>query len=306
MKVDLGIHRFRIKTEKEMIADFGENWRDEIDLGWCEEMDWYIGRTIPKCHHFECLRTYMGVQDDFIMSRNYNAWYIGSHMIKVITKMKTLDQIGLNYRTDKSSPYHNYLVTYEQYFEKFRDQFIQVWELGIGDITSENREGESGLMWRDYFTNGQISVFDNDPVKVERWSLKKHGISAYLADQTDKTRFENLVTRYGRPTIIIDDASHIQKNTIQSFENLFPLLQSGGLYCLEDVVTSYWPDWGGNIDYYDNSNTTIMSYMLDLCHLVNFKRQETFNPPQNRLIPDFIKEIDSIHFHHSQIIIKKK
>ena len=220
--------------------------------------------------------------------------------------MKSLDQIGLNYRTDKSSPYHNYLVTYEQYFEEFRDQFIQVWELGIGDITSENREGESGLMWRDYFTNGQVSVFDNDPVKVERWSLKKHGISAYLADQTDKTRFENLVTRHGRPAIIIDDASHIQKNTIQSFQNLFPLLKSGGLYCIEDVITSYWPDWGGNIDYYDNSNTTIMSYMLDLCHLVNFKRQETFNPPQNRLIPDFIKEIDSIHFHHSQIIIKKK
>ena len=137
--------------------------------------------------------------------------------------MKSLDQIGLNYRTDKSSPYHNYLVTYEQYFEEFRDQFIQVWELGIGDITSENREGESGLMWRDYFTNGQVSVFDNDPVKVERWSLKKHGISAYLADQTDKTRFENLVTRHGRPAIIIDDASHIQKNTIQSFQNLFPL-----------------------------------------------------------------------------------
>lgn len=221
--------------------------------------------------------------------------------------MKTLDEIGLEYRTDKSSPYHNYLNTYEKYFEALRDEpVIEVWELGIGDINSENREGQSAFVWRDYFTNcTTIRVFDNDLVKVNTINdLKPIGICAHHMDQTDDKAFFSLTHKMGRPKIIIDDASHIQANTIKSFQILFPLLQSGGLYCIEDTVTSYWPDWGGNVDYYQG--TTIMSYMLDLCHLVNFKRQETFNPAQNRLIPDLVKDIDSISFHHSQIIIKKK
>lgn len=222
--------------------------------------------------------------------------------------MLTLDQIGCKYRTDKSSPYHNYLNVYEKYFSAFRNiPLVQLWELGIGDITSLNREGESAYVWQEYFNvSPAIRVFDNDRLKVNRADFKKSHVYTHLIDQTDEAGFLKLLKEVDRPNIIIDDASHIQKNTIRSFEILFPLLQSGGLYCLEDVITSYWPDWGGNIDYYSTDNTTIMSYMLDLCHLVNFKRQETFNPPQNRLIPDFVKQVDSIHFHHSQIIIRKK
>jgi hypothetical protein len=220
--------------------------------------------------------------------------------------MKTLDQIGLGYRTDKSSPYHNYLNTYEKYFKEFRDQAIHVWELGIGDINSANREGESGLMWRDYFSNGLISIFDNDPAKVERFNVMKDGIYSYLRDQTDEEGFEKLARANSHPTIIIDDASHIQSNTIKSFEILFPLLQSGGLYCIEDTITSYWPDWEGVAEPFHYTELTIVSYMMSLCHVINLKRQETFNPPHNYDMMTWEKQIESIHFHHSQIIIRKK
>lgn len=220
--------------------------------------------------------------------------------------MKTLDEIGLQYRTDKSSPYHNYLNTYEQYFKEFRDKEIIFMELGIGDINSKNREGESGLMWRDYFEKGLICLVDNDLTKVNRFNSESR-ICGYHIDQTDEAAFNTIFSTILAPHIIVDDASHIQANTIRSFEILFPLLQPGGLYCIEDTVTSYWPDWGGKSDVYgDHSYDTVMGYFFQMSHVINLKKQETFNPPQKHHIVSWWKEIDSIHFHHSQIIIKKK
>lgn len=214
--------------------------------------------------------------------------------------MKTLDEIALGYRTDKSSPYHNYTPVYDSYFIPLRFKAIVLLELGIGDIHSENREGESILMWRDYFDNGKCYAIDNDPVKVAR------STDCFLCSQDDKNTLEQVVKVIGNPDIIIDDCSHIQSLTIKSFEILFPLLKSGGLYCIEDSVTSYWPSWEGDDEVFDNNAYTIMGKMFDYCHKINLKRQETFNPPQTVPLLDWEKQIDSIHFHHSQIIIKKK
>lgn len=216
--------------------------------------------------------------------------------------MKSLDEIMLSYRTDKASLYHNYTPVYESYFEPFRQDHFTFLELGLGDKNSLNREGEDLFGWAEYFPNAQIIGIDNDPTKLYQGDRVK----TFVADQTNG-EFIMKELGFGIPFIIIDDASHIQSNTIKSFEILFPYLSKGGLYCIEDTVTSYWPAWDGTskVFHYDEHDT-IVSYMFKMCHYINFKRQETFNPPQNIDIPDWIKEIDSIHFHHSQIIIRKK
>lgn len=222
--------------------------------------------------------------------------------------MKTLDQIALSYRTDKASLFHNYTPVYEHYFEPLRDKGIVLLELGIGDINSLNREGESILAWREYFSKGKCYAIDNDIDKANYYE------DCFWCSQTDDITLNSIIDKIGNPDIIIDDASHIQSNTIKSFEILFPLLKSGGLYCIEDCVTAFWSSWGGDSfiffgdEIYINANTqkTIFTYMFQLVYYINLKRQETFNPPQSIHIPDWIKEIDSIHFHHSQIIVKKK
>ena len=219
--------------------------------------------------------------------------------------MKTLDQIALKYRTDKASLYHNYTPVYENYFEPYRNDNFVFLELGLGDKQSLNREGEDLLAFQEYFPNAWIVGIDNDVNKL--YSDKR--IRTYCCDQTDEVKLKEIIKNEGNPFIIIDDCSHQNELTIKSFEILFPLLKSGGLYCIEDTVTSYWPSWGGVdkvFEDYKFEHDTIMRYMLKMCHYVNLKRQETFNPPQFIHIPDWIKQIDSIHFHHSQIIIKKK
>ena len=66
------------------------------------------------------------------------------------TKMKTLDQIMLGIRSDKASLYHNYTPVYEHYFEPFRNDKFVFLELGLGDKTSLNREGEDLLAFQEY------------------------------------------------------------------------------------------------------------------------------------------------------------
>lgn len=219
--------------------------------------------------------------------------------------MKTLDQIAIKYRTDKASLYHNYTPVYESYFEPYRNDNFVFLELGLGDKQSLNREGEDLLAFQKYFPNAWIVGIDNDVNKL--YSDKR--IRTYCCDQTDEVKLKEIIKNEGNPFIIIDDCSHQNELTIKSFEILFPLLKSGGLYCIEDTVTSYWPSWGGVDKVFEDSkfeHDTIMRYMSKMCHYINLKRQETFNPPQSIKIPDWIKQIDSIHFHHSQIIVKKK
>lgn len=214
------------------------------------------------------------------------------------TKMKTLDQIALSYRTDKASKYHNYTPVYEHYFEPLRDKEIVLLELGIGDINSLNREGESILLWREYFTKGKCYAIDNDIDKANYYE------NCFWCSQTDDITLNSIIDKIGNPDIVIDDASHHREPTIKSFEILFPLLKSKGIYCIEDVVApAYWTGWEGDATIWDSQ---FMDFFFRLVHYVNLKNQKLFNPPQSIEIPDWIKEIDSIHFHHSQIIIKKK
>jgi len=40
--------------------------------------------------------------------------------------------------------------------------------------------------------------------------------------------------------LIVDDGSHVPDHQVLSFNKLFPLLDDGGFYVVEDVETSYW------------------------------------------------------------------
>ena len=59
-----------------------------------------------------------------------------------------------NYQTDKNTD-HNYLDKYDKYFNKFKDQKINLLEIGIF-------HGGSLEMCRDYFKNRTIFGLDID------------------------------------------------------------------------------------------------------------------------------------------------
>ena len=54
--------------------------------------------------------------------------------------------------------------------------------------------------------------------------------------------------------LIIDDGNHWWREQILSFKTLFPFLNKGGIYIVEDTCTSYWPEYKNNpiscVDYF--------------------------------------------------------
>lgn len=81
---------------------------------------------------------------------------------------------------------------------------------------------------------------------------------------------DNVICEIGELDIIIDDGSHINEHIIESFKILFPKLKDGGIYAVEDTQTSYWVDFGDDIQNLDNPKTT-MNFFKNLTDSLNNK-----------------------------------
>lgn len=67
----------------------------------------------------------------------------------------------------------------------------------------------------------------------------------WRTDQTDAGKLRSLVEQElgGNLNLVIDDASHQYEPTKRSFEILFPWVEPGGLYIIEDWAWSHWPEF---------------------------------------------------------------
>lgn len=142
--------------------------------------------------------------------------------------MKTLDELALEYGTDKSSKCHNYTRWYERHFEPIRDNKLVIVEIGV-------HKGASIRMWHDYFSNAHIFGVDLNPVELE-------GLDRYTfidADQSNSESIRNaaefVMNCSGRVDILIDDGSHIETDQQETVEAFMPYIADGGFYCIEDL-----------------------------------------------------------------------
>lgn len=182
----------------------------------------------------------------------------------------SLDQIARRHGTDKSSEHHNYCPTYERYFEPLRNHPIILLELGIGGYDRPGIGGHGLKTWEEYFHQGKIYGVDNQ----DKSFLDKGRIKTFCCGQDDPVALNNIIGEIGFPDIIIDDASHVSPLTIKSFQLLFPLLKVGGIYVIEDVHASYWPDHG----YHGGTHEgTTMNYFKRLADSLNASESKVPN-----------------------------
>lgn len=191
----------------------------------------------------------------------------------------TLSELALKHDTDKGPQHHNYTAIYERYLDPLRHTKQTLLELGVGGYAFPDRGGQSLRMWVEYAPEWKVIATDIYP---------KHFVvdgAAIVQISQDNEPELTLLCEVYSPTIIIDDASHINPLTIRSFEILFPLLAPGGLYIVEDTETSYWGIIHDGTDYGGGVETGIVAhlkYYID------------------------VPEVEYIHFYEGVIIIKKK
>lgn len=223
---------------------------------------------------------------------------------------KTLDEIGLQYSTDKVSTLHGYLPKYEKFLPFDRDSSIKFLEIGV-------QTGDSIKTFAEYYPNADIVGIEISPASKFVEEIVKCSIR--IGDQSDTSFLQSIVDEYKSFDFILDDGSHQCHHQIISFEYLFPYLTSGGIYIVEDVSTSYWEDHGGG---YKRKGTAI-EYFKDVVDQVNFYGEYLENPPPHYgrhirndefLLQQFKAkgiykygfDILSLNFINSSIIITKR
>lgn len=197
--------------------------------------------------------------------------------------------------TDKLA--HGYIPRYHTLLRHLRRRRFNLLEIGIGGYEGYTVGGESLRMWKAYFPYAQIHGLDI----ADRSAVKESRITPWLGSQVDAELLRRIDSHAGGFEVIIDDGSHRSEHIIRSFQILFPLLKQGGVYFVEDVQTSYWPEYGGKAAAHDSSDQTTMGFFKNLADRLNVEEYKFDYPPS-----PFDGFVDSVSFWHNLIAVKKK
>lgn len=208
---------------------------------------------------------------------------------------KDLDFLARLFETDKFGA-HFYTKHYQTHFENWRKKKINILEIGIGGYDDPHKGGESLRMWKHYFKKATIYGLDI----YDKTSLAESRIKIFQGSQIDTQVLDKIVQDAGTLELIIDDGSHLNNHVIETFDYLFPLLAQNGIYVIEDVQTSYWPDYNGTSEEMNNPST-IMGYFKGLLDGINHAEFITKTPSPTYLDLNII----GMHFYHNMIFIQK-
>ncbi len=196
--------------------------------------------------------------------------------------------------TDKLA--HGYIPHYRLLLSGLRKRRFNLLEIGIGGYAGHTVGGESLRMWKAYFSHARIHGLDI----LEKPGVAQKRISVWQGSQVDPEILHRIHKSAGGFDVVIDDGSHRNEHVIETFQLLFPLLNSGGIYFVEDVQTSYWPQYGGQAIAHDSSDHTSMGFFKNLADRLN---HEEFQFPDSG--SPFDDELDSVFFWHNLIAIRK-
>lgn len=181
----------------------------------------------------------------------------------------------------------HYLHLYDRYLGRYRGTSVRMIEIGV-------LEGGSLDMWRRYLgPDASIVGIDIDPRCAQRVDSPN---VVRIGSQADRAFLEGVVAEFGAPELILDDGSHIAKHQRASFEILFPLLQDGGLYIIEDAHTSYWNEWDGGFRRRGTAIEMAKTLVDDIHAWCHHKGSAT----------KANEDVESVHFHDSVIVIEKR
>jgi len=216
--------------------------------------------------------------------------------------MESLNNIFNKYNTDKNSYFHNYTRQYEKLLQDYRDKPIKYLEIGVFN-------GGSLKAFRETFKNAKciIGIDINPNCKI--YEDINNDIYVEIGNGTDENTINQINDKYGKFDIIIDDGSHTNRDVIKSFELLFPLLNDGGLYIIEDticykqyeLIDNNYPN---HLDYFTKYVKFLNQWRLDSTEGIKDHCIDPFKI-QKKSNNIFEYSIDKIEFGCSYIAINK-
>ena len=217
------------------------------------------------------------------------------HHIAGRLNSNNLLRLAMIYGTDKWGG-HFYATYYAEHFSKLKNKRIKILEIGVGGYEDPKQGAGSLKMWKRYFPKGMVYSIDI----YDKSALEEKRIKIFRGSQADEAFLKKICTDIGPLDIVIDDGSHIVSHVLTSFKTIFPFLNEGGIYVIEDTQSSYWPTYEGNAENLTDPSTS-MNFFKGLADGLNFRE---FLKPGYK--PSYFDEnIIALHFYHNLIFIYK-
>ncbi len=145
--------------------------------------------------------------------------------------MTDLCRIMSKYGSDKCSDWHNYTPLYYDLFKDIRNEYLNIFELGI-------LFGYSLRAWQEFFPNARIYAGDIDT----KLFVNEDRIQSFYCDQDSivsvRQLWDNPELRETEFDIIIDDGKHEFHSNLTFFSGSIHKLKKGGFYIIEDLTHS--------------------------------------------------------------------
>ena len=157
-------------------------------------------------------------------------------------QMEDVEGIGLSDKGDRHPSHkHFYIDAYDNLFSAWKDEPIQLMELGIAS-------GASLLLWSQYF-KGYLQNLPNTKM--------------IFGDAYDNDKAKYLVENLPKQDVFIEDGAHDIDNQISALMKYHSLVKPGGYYICEDLfianLAKYLVDGVYQITN-RNFTTTILDY----------------------------------------------
>ena len=220
------------------------------------------------------------------------AW--AAHRHRTALQRMNLTELAQEFKTDKWGS-HRYTPHYQRHLERWRNDSFTLLEIGIGGYARKGQGGNSLRMWKQFFPRAQIIGLDiQDKSFVDETRIK-----TYRGSQTDEGLLRRIVEDAGSVRVVIDDGSHRPEHIRETFRIMFPLIESEGMYIIEDTQTSYWPEWGGSEDLQDRSSS--MALVKDLVDGLNYEEyvDDDYQPSYTDL------HVTAVHAYHNLVFVQK-
>lgn len=146
---------------------------------------------------------------------------------------------------DEVGDTHGYTGFYSLLFEEFRHEPFTMVEIGLqhgnGSLDPDLLVGRkvddipSIKMWLEFFPKAEIvgcDIADFSAFKMDRFRFER-------LDMGDAVALERLASSLPPVRIIIEDASHAAYHQQLALAKLFPIVEPGGFYFIEDLHTTH-------------------------------------------------------------------
>lgn len=135
------------------------------------------------------------------------------------------ESLDLAAGTDKTT-HHSYGAMYESILAPLRSTATHVLEIGI-------YSGASLAAFRDYFHNAHVDGIDITMKHVLPQHRNLERTTIHIMDGTSPDAVQALHAQ--TYDVIVDDASHVPRDQVESFRVFAPYIKVGGVYFIEDI-----------------------------------------------------------------------